>query len=129
MRPWARGPALTFVATHLDHTRDETDRLRQAGEINRIFVDGGPGPILLAGDLNAVPTSETIRHFTPHWHDAAADAGGPTVPAGNPRSRIDYVMPRPPAAWKVVETKVIDEPVASDHRPVLAVVEWLGATR
>ena len=28
--------------------------------------------------------------------------------------------------FKVVEAKVIEEKVASDHRPVLAVLEWVG---
>jgi endonuclease/exonuclease/phosphatase family metal-dependent hydrolase len=28
-------------------------------------------------------------------------------------------------AWRVLEVKVIDEEIASDHRPVLAVIEWV----
>jgi endonuclease/exonuclease/phosphatase family metal-dependent hydrolase len=129
VRPWEGGPALTFVGTHLDHTRDETDRLRQADEINRLFTTvERRGPLILAGDLNATPTAETISRFTAHWTDAAGKAGAaPTIPAGNPRSRIDYVLLRPADQWRVVETSVVPESVASDHRPVLAVVEWRGA--
>jgi endonuclease/exonuclease/phosphatase (EEP) superfamily protein YafD len=31
-------------------------------------------------------------------------------------------MCRPAGLWKVMELRVLDEPVASDHRPVLAVL-------
>ena len=41
-----------------------------------------------------------------------------------PRRQIDYVLYRPAGRFRVVEAKVIDETVASDHRPVLAVLEW-----
>jgi endonuclease/exonuclease/phosphatase family metal-dependent hydrolase len=129
VRPWEGGPPMTFVGTHLDHTRDETDRLRQGDEINRLLApDGRRDPLILAGDLNAVPSSETIKCFNARWTDAAGKTGAaPTIPAGNPRSRIDYVLLRPTGAWHVVETSVVPEAVASDHRPVLAVLEWRGA--
>ena len=61
-----------------------------------------------------------------HWRDAAADHPAPTWPAGNPQMRIDYVLIRPGSAWRVVEATVIDETVASDHRPLLVVLEWQG---
>jgi endonuclease/exonuclease/phosphatase (EEP) superfamily protein YafD len=35
---------------------------------------------------------------------------------------IDYVMYRPAKRWQVVEVRVLDEPLASDHRPLLAVL-------
>ena len=49
----------------------------------------------------------------------------PTFPSASPRIKIDYVLFRPEARWKVLETKVIDEKVASDHNPVLVVLELL----
>ena len=127
VRPWRQGPAITFVATHFDHTRDETDRLAQAAEVQRLFAeqDAAP-PTLLAGDLNAVPASETMQRLLTRWQDAGAQTNAPTVPSEKPRSRIDYVLLRPPRVWHVVETTVVGESVASDHRPVLAVLEWRG---
>ena len=47
----------------------------------------------------------------------------PTSPVVNPRRQIDYVLYRPGNRWRVVEVRVLDEAVASDHRPVLAVLE------
>src|SRR6202008_3862139 len=42
-----------------------------------------------------------------------------TFPAEKPDKWIDYVMVRPADAWEVVEVRVLDDGVASDHRPVL----------
>ena len=124
VRPWGeRGAAVTFVGTHFDHQR-EPDRVRQAGEVNRLFVKEDGAPVVLAGDLNAVPGSEPMRALLKQWADVAGADGGATVPAEKPRRRIDYVLLRPTGGWRVVETKVVEEAVASDHRPVLAVVEW-----
>ena len=48
------------------------------------------------------------------WLDATA-----------PESEVDYVLVRPGDPWKVVEVKIVDDLVTSDHRPVLVVVEWV----
>lgn len=129
VRPWAEGPAVRFVATHFDH-RVEAERVRQAEEINRLFAADEQQITLLAGDLNAVPDSAPIRLLTARWTDAAASAtDGATSPADQPRRRIDYVMLRPAAAWRVVGTSVVNEPVASDHRPMLAIIERVDAPR
>jgi endonuclease/exonuclease/phosphatase family metal-dependent hydrolase len=127
VRPWEGGPELTFVSTHLDQHRDESDRLAQAEELQRALLKKGDRrAIILAGDLNAVPASETMKRFAGKWTDAGAEANGPTVPSSKPTRRIDYVLLRPAAVWRAGETKVLDEPVASDHRPVLAELEWRG---
>ncbi len=39
--------------------------------------------------------------------------------------KIDYVLYKPANRWKVLETKVIDEKIASDHCPLLTVLELL----
>jgi endonuclease/exonuclease/phosphatase family metal-dependent hydrolase len=126
VRPWQGGPALTFVSTHLDHLRDESDRLAQADALQQALLKDTEQATILAGDLNAVPGSETIKRFTGKWVDTGAEANAPTVPAARPNRRIDYVLLRPAAVWRAVETKVLEESVASDHRAVLAVVEWRG---
>jgi endonuclease/exonuclease/phosphatase family metal-dependent hydrolase len=121
VKPNRQGATFWFAATHLDHTREESERLAQVARLNELFVGGDP--ILLAGDLNAVPESKAMRTLLAQWTDAAAVSPQPTIPSANPRSRIDYVLFRPADGWRVVETRVLDEPVASDHRPVLAVLE------
>ncbi len=117
------GGRVRFIGTHLDHTRDETDRINQALEILHIFKDDDI-PMILAGDLNAESDSEPMRILYGEWSDTFADDPQPTIPVENPRRRIDYVLYRPADAWRVVGKEVIDERIASDHRPVLVVFTY-----
>lgn len=114
-----------FIGTHLDHTRNPADRLAQAKEINRVIGRDDQALAILAGDLNAVPESEVMQTFYEMWTDSAVVAGNPqpTIPSHNPRRRIDYVLYRPANQFRVIESKVIHEPVASDHAPYLTVLE------
>ena len=45
-----------------------------------------------------------------------------TYPSGTPSKWIDFVLVRPAERWQVVEVRVLEEQVASDHRPLLAVL-------
>ena len=117
--------SLRFISTHFQHNVAE-DRLAEAKAINGLFVEGATLPSILAGDMNAVPDSEPILELLKHWTNAADSSLEPTAPAGQPSSRIDYIFYRPEASFRLLETEVLDEPVASDHRPVLAVFEWDG---
>ncbi|MFK8163338.1 MAG: endonuclease/exonuclease/phosphatase family protein, partial [Lewinella sp.] len=56
----ASGDTVVFIGTHLDHVKDDTDRVAQAKAINEIFA-GGKHPMILAGDLNDVPDSKAIN--------------------------------------------------------------------
>lgn len=112
-------PDLWFVSTHLDHQLEDI-RVRQAKELERLY-GSKKEPVILAGDFNARPTNATMQVFS-GWLDSAGANGAPTIPAANPAARIDYILLRPANAWEVLESRVLDEPVASDHRPVLSVV-------
>jgi hypothetical protein len=37
-------------------------------------------------------------------------------------------MVTPAAAWRTLESRYLDAPLASDHQPVLTVLEWIGVT-
>lgn len=107
-------PPFVFVGTHLCHQSGET-RLDQVKELNRI-VSGQAGPVILAGDFNARPGSDPMAFLAERgWLDAVA-----------PRSRIDYVLVRQSDPWRVKSVEIPDEPVASDHMPVLVVLAWHG---
>ena len=108
-------PELKFVGTHLCHQRNDA-RVEQAQRINEVLPAEGDLPIILTGDLNARPDSEPMAELLTHrWTDAIA-----------PDSRIDYVLYRQDDPWQVAEVTIVDNTVASDHRPVLAVLEWHG---
>jgi len=116
------GDEIVFIGTHLDHTRDQTDRIVQAKRLNRLFKRNKK-PTILAGDLNATPESEPMRILFRFWTDASAGNPQPTFPSSSPRRRIDYVLFRPAHRWRVIESRVIEEKVASDHCPLLVVLE------
>jgi len=118
----AGGP-IVFVGTHLDHLRDQRNRMIQAGRIRELYADCDL-PIILAGDLNAVPDSDPIALLVQEWSYAAQGDPRPTVPSVAPKRKIDYILFKKDR-WRVVEVRVIDEKVASDHCPVFAVLELL----
>jgi endonuclease/exonuclease/phosphatase family metal-dependent hydrolase len=115
---------LYFVSTHLDHRRTHEERLAGAQTINEWFQRGRSDRIaILAGDLNATPDSPVLRRFATFWKKAGEDLA--TVPVKNPRKQIDYVLYRPAHRWRVVTVRVLGEPTASDHRPLIATLELL----
>lgn len=118
------GPEFVFAGTHLEHAKAAV-RLCQAQKLNPALGARSTLPTILAGDFNDVPDSPAIKVLQPHWTDATAGQPQPTWPSDQPRTKIDYVFFRPADGWRVVEQQVIDEPVASDHRPLLVVLEWV----
>lgn len=124
LRPWGdNGPEVVFAGTHLCHQSAST-RLQQAREINDAFP-AIHGRAIIAGDFNFTPDAVAYNEMARRWTDTALLFGDPqpTIPATHPRARIDYVFTRPAGAWRIVEVRVIDEQVASDHTPVLVVLE------
>ena len=98
--------------------------MMQATRIKELYEDYDL-PIILAGDLNATPGSDPISLLTDRWAFASENDPKPTAPSVRPRRKIDYIMYKPPDRWSVIEIRVIDEKVASDHCPVFAVLELL----
>lgn len=125
VRAGGQGPLLRFINTHLDHA-SEPERLRQTRWILDHLSQTTNQLAILAGDLNATPESAPMRAIFEKWTDFKGEGEAWTIPAENPRRRIDYILARPGPPWRLVESRVINEPVASDHRPVLAVVELKG---
>jgi endonuclease/exonuclease/phosphatase family metal-dependent hydrolase len=113
----------TFFATHLDVSRPETLREESARKIVEIVRERGDVPAVLAGDLNTVRGRETLQVLSGEWRIAGDDREQPTIPSGEPRRQIDFILFRPAEKWRVAEVRVIEEKVASDHRPIMAVLE------
>jgi endonuclease/exonuclease/phosphatase family metal-dependent hydrolase len=126
------GPRLMFLCTHLDYRPPDDERMASAKTINELIRKRGSELAIIAGDFNATPESGPIREFEKVWKVAGGDGADAkpqaaeailTFPADKPDRRIDYVMYRPADRWNVVEVRVLGETVASDHRPVLTVLE------
>jgi len=116
------GGVIHLLSTHLDYHQDETERLLQSSAIEDLAMGFGDTPVILAGDLNAEPTSGTIRSFRRRW-TSAGSIRLLTYPALFPQKRIDYVMVRPVSRWKVVSTIALGGATSSDHRALLTILE------
>lgn len=117
----ANGVPIRFVSTHFNHRSAEL-RLEQARELRRLLGTGN-GATIVAGDLNATPESAVLESLQTWLAMAFAENPEPTSPARNPKAKIDYVLMDRKSAWTVLETRVLEESEASDHRAVLAVLE------
>ena len=117
------GEKVRFVGTHLDHTSDE-ERLSQVKQLSQ-QLNGNDIPTILAGDLNALPESEPMQTLFKNWKPSSTD-NAPTIPSTSPSQKIDYILYGPAARWRVLESRVIEEKIASDHNPVFAVFELLA---
>ena len=120
------GPRIEFTCTHLDQTRDPENRLAQARYLNERLAREDDRPTILAGDMNARPDTPVMELLEGRWTNPPAADPSPIGPSGRPRMRVDYVLLRPASNWRVVESSIVDDAVASDHRPVLVVLEWTG---
>ena len=116
---------VSFIGTHLDHLKDEKDRVAQVKKINEVFSKNSY-PTILAGDLNAEPNSTPINILEEIW-TASYDKNNikNTYPSDKPIKKIDYIMFYPKNRWRVLETKVIQDTIASDHCAYLVVLELL----
>lgn len=79
-------------------------------------------PFIIAGDFNAKPDEEFIKQFSKYF-TIVGDSSLPTFPADKPNIKIDYIAVYKNAAGARIKGKkyqVINAPMASDHRPIIA---------
>jgi len=110
------GREIVVVGIHLVWTGEE--RYSQAARLIEIFEDE-EAPVILAGDFNSRPDSDVMALVREAWHIPDKGEDHFTFPSDAPDREIDYIVYRPQDRFEVVEHRVIDEPVASDHRPLL----------
>lgn len=119
------GQKILFLATHLDYRPDDGERRASAEVIHRLASEGANLPAIVAGDLNALPESDVLADFQRSWKRTNTEIIA-TYPAAMPTRQIDYILVRPAERWRVVETRVLDAPGESDHRPIMAVLELVA---
>ncbi|MCG6185797.1 endonuclease/exonuclease/phosphatase family protein [Maribellus maritimus] len=116
------GDTICFIGTHLDHLANSVDRITQTQKINRVFSEN-KYPTILAGDLNATPESEAIGILESVWTDVYQTEAPFTFPSDKPNRKIDYILYKPASKWKVIETKIICDSIASDHCAHFAILK------
>jgi endonuclease/exonuclease/phosphatase family metal-dependent hydrolase len=120
------GDTIAFIGTHLDHLKDETDRVKQAKAINEAFR-ANRIPTLIAGDLNARPGSTPMNILESMWEATYNKKNPqPTFPSDDPQVKIDYIMAYPKNTWKVLDRKVICDTIASDHCSYLVTLQLIN---
>jgi endonuclease/exonuclease/phosphatase family metal-dependent hydrolase len=118
------GQPVSFTCVHNDWTK-EAIRVNQMRAL--VVALGERRPALVAGDYNGEPGSESLAVLAgAGWRILAKDGArgaSPTWPADQPTQELDHLAERglPDHA---VSHDVVDEAVASDHRPILAVFSF-----
>jgi endonuclease/exonuclease/phosphatase family metal-dependent hydrolase len=123
VRVRAKGHPIVFIATHLDYHPSDGERLASIAVLKDLVARCGTTPVIIAGDFNSTPDSEVMRRAGSFLGDTFDPAGSAkfTFPADAPKVRIDYILYSRSSGLKCTEYRIIPEPVASDHRPILAV--------
>ena len=86
-------------------------------------------PVFVCGDFNDEPNAACIKELQKDW--TLLNSEEFTFPADKPKIHIDYICGADPTgkissdAWKkaVKKTYVVPEKVASDHRPVVVILD------
>ena len=76
--------------------------------------------------MNGRRDTDVMQSLEAEWQNTSIADPDSAIPNARPRSRGDHVLVRPSEGWRVVDWLVIDETLASDHRPLLTVLEWGG---
>jgi endonuclease/exonuclease/phosphatase family metal-dependent hydrolase len=107
------------MATHLDITRP--DRMSAVERLATIAPAAEGVASIFMGDLNDTPDSPVLEGLRAQGWVPAVE--GLTIPVKGPKRQIDFILVRPAGRWRVVEGRVLEEEVASDHRPIFVVLE------
>ena len=113
------GKPVRMITVHLDHQQDER-RLKQA-QTHAKALENHHEPMVLAGDFNDGPDSAALKSFTSPWTAVPKQDPKLTCPAADPKSEIDHILLR--GLESKAPATVLPEAIASDHRPVIAVIK------
>jgi len=118
-----------FAVTHFSYQGefpgDEEYRTRSAELIRKTLDEKGCYPVIWAGDFNTFQSTPTVDFIQSSW-DVHNNAN-PDIPTAHCQhagwQQIDFICSAPKNAFRLLEFKVIDDLLASDHRPVCATLQ------
>jgi len=107
-----------FCCTHFSLNDD--DRQASVSIIGQAVKELNK-PVILSGDINATPRSTVLKAFQENWL-ILSDTTRFTFPSDKPGRTIDYIFGYTPKGYtySVWQTRVLNEPMASDHLPLFA---------
>lgn len=115
---------ISFIGIHNDWTNeairvDQIDALLTA-------IEGRSHPVILAGDFNGEPSDDSMQTLRKAQWTILDKGNKKTFPSDDPQKEIDFIVTRG-FSQTSVEHDVIDERVASDHRPIVASITFKKA--
>jgi endonuclease/exonuclease/phosphatase family metal-dependent hydrolase len=110
------GHRVRFVGIHFYRTEEE--RLAQAIRLEALLADDDT-PTILAGDFNSEPGTAVMTHLASSWEFVDKGEDSLTFSSFDPVREIDFVLLRPRGHFLPINERLLVEPVASDHRPVV----------
>jgi endonuclease/exonuclease/phosphatase family metal-dependent hydrolase len=115
------GDGLAFVSVHLSSEEAEA----RADNIRLLLsrLEKVTTAVIVAGDFNAGTESESVMLLEKAGFRLCVPKGNAqSYPADKPVEAIDHVLIRDGAATRLEDagTEVVNEPVASDHRPLVS---------
>jgi acetyl esterase/lipase/endonuclease/exonuclease/phosphatase family metal-dependent hydrolase len=134
----AGGVRVMLVNVHLDarNTDVHLDHVKKiSSEISRLLVERPVAAVIWAGDFNATATSPIWNVLKNEYGWTVPEIQGPakaSFPSQKPDKQIDWFLYRTNAAnagaptLTVHEYKVVNEPMASDHCPLVFAVRLTG---
>jgi endonuclease/exonuclease/phosphatase family metal-dependent hydrolase len=112
------GKVITFVNTHLE-VKTSLMRMEQVRFIEN-YLEDWPNQLFLAGDMNAVPTSEEMGMLRESWQDLTDETF--TYHSSQPEVKIDYIYTKPSENVQLLSTYVQETIKFSDHFPVISTI-------
>lgn len=109
--------------THFDHLYTEHSRISQAHQLRTIVEEYEGEILILGGDLNSKPDSETMSIVTEYLTPSYTDPKQYTYPSqmkGVPSSMIDYVMLANYSKGIMCTSSNVIDTASSDHCAVYA---------
>lgn len=108
---------LAFVCVHNDWTSAAIRKTQMEALLPALRLGKGH-PVIIAGDFNAT-REESERALGPGWKILEKTGSAETFPSTSPTTEIDHIATHN-LRHKKVDHAVIDERLASDHRPITA---------
>lgn len=108
-----------LASTHLD--LEEAERLASVPLIVE-EAQRWQKPFILAGDWNDTLGSPLLAEMAKYF--AILSGNEATYPADEPSECIDFIASFKPFPAETLESHVINEPEASDHRPLVVKLGW-----
>lgn len=110
-----------ICCVHLSLT--PADRLKSIGIIASVLSESRGKPTFVMGDFNNAPTADFMKLLR-HKFRILNDFKQPTCPSDTPTDAIDYIISlKRSGKVRLSDRGVIDERMASDHRPVWIICE------